>query len=245
MFVTKQQPKNKTNVVTDFRRCLICQKDLSDVLNNLTKRGLPRFQEAMLEHNDEVYERLRHDITDDDQFLLKKTVCHRGCRSEYTHKRHSDFQVKRQKLDTSVPDALSSRNIATVDYKTRCFLCKKERDKKGVRTLILISEQGREEHIHRRVKELADKELMIAVEAHCTTHKDMIAADFSYHRSYMSRFMLSKLPSDVKGNQNYDSAFVDLVNEIKEDVLKKRAVYYMTQVRDRYKEHQIYNGVLN
>ena len=52
---------------------------------------------------------------------------------------------------------------------------------------------------------------MDAVEAHCTTHKNMIAADFRYHHSFMSRFMLSKLPSDVEGNQNYDSAFVDLV----------------------------------
>ena len=81
VFVTKQHPKNKTNVMTDFSRCFICQKDSSDALNNLTKRGLPRFREAMLEHNDELYERLRHDITDDDQFLLKKQ-CHRGRRSE-------------------------------------------------------------------------------------------------------------------------------------------------------------------
>ena len=70
------------------------------------------------------------------------------------------------------------------------------------------------------MKELADKELMNAVEAHCPTHKDMIATDVRYHLSCMSRFMLSKLPSDVKGNQNYDSAFVDLVTEVKEDVLK-------------------------
>ena len=74
---------------------------------------------------------------------------------------------------------------------------------------------------------------MNAVEAHCTTHKDMIAADFMYHHSCMSRFMLSKLPADVEGNQNYDSTFVDLVTEIS---TKKRAVYYMTQVRDRYKD---------
>ena len=72
VFVTKQQPKNKTNVVTDFSRCLFCQKDSSDVLNNPAKRGLLRFRKAMLESNDGLYERLRHDITDDDQFLLKK-----------------------------------------------------------------------------------------------------------------------------------------------------------------------------
>ena len=126
----------------------------------------------MLEHNDEVYERLHHDITDDDQFLLKKTVCHHGCRSEYTHKRHSDFQLKRQKLDTSVPEASFSRNLASADYKTRCFPCKKERDKKGVQTLILLSEHGLEEHIHQRVKELADKELMNVVEAHSQQRHD-------------------------------------------------------------------------
>ena len=57
--------------------------------------------------------------------------------------------------------------------------------------------------------------------------------------------MLPKLPSDVEGNQNYDPPFVDLVTEIKKDVLEKRAVYYMTQVRDRYKELQIQHGVGN
>ena len=78
------------------------------------------------------------------------------------------------------------------------------------------------------IKELADKELMNAVTAHCTTHKDMIAADFMYNHSCMSRFMLSKLPADVEGNQNYDSTFVDLVTEISTE---KRAVYYMTSTR--------------
>ena len=126
--------------------------------------------------------------------------------------------------------------------KLAAFLYKTECDKKGVRTLILIAEHGREEHIHRRVKELADKELMNAVESYCTTHKDMIAADFMYHHSCMSRFMLSKLPADVEGNQNYDSTFVDLVTEMSTE---KRAVYYMKQVRDRYKELQIQHGVVN
>ena len=92
VFVTKQQPKNKTNVVTDFSRCLICQKNSSDVLNNLTKRGLSRFREAMLEHNDDVYERLRHDITDDDQFLLKKK-CAIADAGASTHTR--DIQISR------------------------------------------------------------------------------------------------------------------------------------------------------
>ena len=121
--------------------------------------------------------------------------------------------------------------------KIAAFLYKRECDEKGVRTLILISEHGSEEHIHRRVQELADKELMNAVEAHCTTHKDMIAADFMYHHSCMS-----ELPADIEGNQNYDSTFVDLVTEISTE---KRAVYYTTQVRDRYKELQIQHGVVN
>ena len=58
----------------------------------------------------------------------------------------------------------------------------------------------------------------------------------------MSRFMLTKLPADVEGHQNYDSTFVDLVTEISTE---KRAVYYMTQERDRYKELQFQHGVVN
>ena len=79
--------------MTDFSRCLICQKDSSEILNNLAKRGLPRFQEAMLEHNDEVNERLRHDITDDDQFLLKKKQCAIADARARTHTRY--IQISR------------------------------------------------------------------------------------------------------------------------------------------------------
>ena len=116
MFVTKQQAKNKTNVVTDFSRCLICQKYSSEILNNLTKRGLPRFREAMLEHNDEEYERLRHDIPDDDQFLLKKN----SVPSRMPDRVHTQETFK---FPGQVPKIRHKRsgNIATVDYKTRCF----------------------------------------------------------------------------------------------------------------------------
>ena len=67
------------------------------ILNNLTKRGLPRFREAMLEHNDEVYERLRHDITDDDQFLLKKKQCAIADARASTHTR--DIQISRSSAE--------------------------------------------------------------------------------------------------------------------------------------------------
>lgn len=88
VFCSDSQQRAQSSPSTDFTKCVICQKDSDDTLNNVTKRGVPRLIEAILDNKDHVYDRLCHDISEEDHFLSRKPVCHRSCRSDYTHKRH-------------------------------------------------------------------------------------------------------------------------------------------------------------
>ena len=138
-------PKGRVSHETDFRLCIICQTISDDDLNNLTKRGIDSFVNALQLRHDDVYDRPQHSIQDIDAFLERAPKCHRSCRSRYTHKRDLEMletkRVKRnndpeiQNTNTSVKPNRSS----PVCLKSHCFICKTERDSKGEMQLILVA----------------------------------------------------------------------------------------------------------
>ena len=82
--------KNKRTLSqeTHFTKCVICHaNDTADVLNSLTKRGIGTFKDALETRQDQVFERLQDTVHDEDKFMSMKPLCHRGCRSSYTHKK--------------------------------------------------------------------------------------------------------------------------------------------------------------
>ena len=69
---------------TDFSKCVICQaNDTTDVLNNLTKRGIGTFKDVLEKRQDQVFERLQGIVHDEDKFL---SICHRSYRVLYMMK---------------------------------------------------------------------------------------------------------------------------------------------------------------
>ena len=77
----RQQPSS------DYTKCLICQStEVSDKLSRLTEKGLGTFLKVMESQKDDVYSRLWPEVQDTSDFLAKNPMCHRSCRSQYTHK---------------------------------------------------------------------------------------------------------------------------------------------------------------
>lgn len=88
-------------VQTDFRKCIICQLDSGNHdLNYLTKNGIETFKNALRIRKDEVHDRMLSEVDNIDVFLEKKPLCHRNCRSRYTHKKELEkYTFKRMKME--------------------------------------------------------------------------------------------------------------------------------------------------
>lgn len=81
------EPKRRLSPETDFNLCIICQTQADIDLNNLTRRGMDTFVNALEWHHDDLYERLKDIIQHIDAFLEKALKCHRTYRRYYTHKK--------------------------------------------------------------------------------------------------------------------------------------------------------------
>ena len=186
--------KRTNPVETNYEVCIICQKTSSDQLNKLTARGLETFRYAMKQRKDSVFYRLHSEIGDQESFLSKSPVCHRSCRSVYTHKKELEtFVAKKAKLEGNPSTcSYSRRESLGIDYKTNCFICEKQRDSKGTWALVVIATKQRQEAVYLKAKLLDDDKMLMKIQGYGDEPADMIAADFRYHKSCMDIYMNRK-----------------------------------------------------
>ena len=242
---------------TDFSKCVICQSVGTDgYLNSLTRRGLGAFKNAMEMHQDEVYDRLRSVSMNDDRFLSMKPMCHRTRRSNYTHKKSIAQQaVKKSRIEDYNPETSSvacsviKHKRSMVDFNACCFICNKQRDSKGSWKLILVATKQKQNAMLKKANYLKDEDILIKIQGHAEVPVDMIAANFRYHKSCMNNFMNRRPPqSSISINLVHNDAFSKLVSEITNPLLKDRCGFYITQLRNRYREilqeHEVSNAKL-
>ena len=200
-------------------------------MNYLTKNGIETFKNALRITKDEVHDRMLSEVENIDVFLEKKPLCHRNCRSRYTHKKELEkYAFKRMKMEDEDETSLSASEMKTtsrsgqpIDFKTCCFLCNKKRDPKGNWQLTLVSTETRQQAIYEKAKYLNDEELLVKIQGHGNQAIDMIAADFRYHKSCMDNFMNKKLSVVIKENA-YDLAFSELASEISESLTSQHFI---------------------
>ena len=208
--------------------------------------------EIVLEIVQIVHDRTLSKVENIDVFLEKKPLCHRNCRSRYTHKKELEkYAFKRMKMEDEDETSLSASEMKTksrsgqpIDFKTCCFLCDKKRDPKGNWQLTLVSTETRQHAIHEKAKYLNDEELLVKIQGHGNQAIDMIAADFRYHKSCMDNFMNKKLSAVIKENA-YDLAFSDMASEISESLIKDQSAFYTTQLLKKYRGYLAKRGVQN
>ena len=88
-------------------------------------------------------------------------------------------------------------------------------------------------------KQISDESIFLTIQGHV---KDMIAADFRYHKSCMDKFRsrhgerAPTLVGDDAQNSMYDKAFSTLASEINDPIFKDRSTFYITELCDRYRE---------
>ncbi|KAG1674091.1 Multidrug resistance-associated protein 1 [Nymphon striatum] len=127
---------------TNYQQCIICQKTTLESLQSLTGYGALSY--AVSHRGDDAANRLIEDIQCKDTFLAKEPKYHSRCRNRYTNKKCVE-QKKRARIDSgdleeteALPpdDPLATRsNSVKLNFKKVCFVCEKERDKRGDRKL--------------------------------------------------------------------------------------------------------------
>ena len=140
------------------------------------------------------------------------------------------MEAKRIRTETGETSGSSRRTSrkGRIDFKSVCFICEKERDGKGNRSLISVTTIDRQRSIHKKAKELEDEIVLVKIMGHGDKCIDMIANNFCYHIWCMNRFMATrgKHEGDVSENlSEYDTSFLELVSEISDRLLKDKNAY--------------------
>lgn len=208
-----------------------CQEDGPDGLYKLTGNGYDSLRYAASHRADDVAKRLMDDLQVEDVFLSKEPKCHPKCRRLYTNKKTVEqmkrAQAKRDHAEIeehgeSSVKSITRSEVVKIDYKTVCFLCEKTRDKSGDRKLVLVATSTRQESIYRKAKYLDDAEVLRKIQGFGSNCMDLIAHDFRYHRTCLTKYMLQS--PDSKGDcstlpdDEYQCAFDLVVRDIEDRI---------------------------
>ena len=176
----------------------------------------------MLFKNEMIPFRVVFTLIFQDTFFSKNPLYHARCRNAYTNRKTVE-QKCRAKLkryeeeDSSQCGTAESSKVSTrsthapVQFKEECFVCRKTRDKKGDRKLILVSTTNRHNLICTKAKELKDNHMLQILQGFGESCADMVASDFRYHKSCLTSYMNRKLESTVKTPSAHDTGFMWLV----------------------------------
>lgn len=244
---------------TDYSRCLICQHVSETVpLQQLTPLGYPALLNAVTKRMDEVAFRLERDIIDEHNFMLHEPKMHAKCRNSYTNRKTVEQKIRNVKTTVNNCDeSSSSSNTAhmgtrssseqPIRYKHQCFICCKERDKKGEWKLLLITDLEGHKPIQQKARSLHDEVMLKRLHMFDSGSIDIVAADFRYHRSCMTTYMNKRITGAKQQAENdpYNDAFEKLISEIEAPLFLENKVFYITTLRNQYRTYLTEHGVSN
>ena len=218
---------------TDFEKCLICQTYKNDPLYKLTASGLDSFKSALNERRDDVYDRLCNFIQTEKTFLSRSPKCHKSCKSIYMLNRPDQIlMAKRQKVIARGTD--NSGEVS--DFQSSCLICGKCRDSKGVRDMSTVSTKARSDAIYEKANELQDEFVLHNITDTNHNQIDLAMNKFQYHIVCLRFFMQKNSPDSIDEPSSYDKAFLQLVNDINDSLLKQNAVYSLSKLTAQYRQ---------
>ena len=119
--------------------------------------------------------------------------------------------------------------------------CERERSTTGDRNLRFIEMQGRHKRVWGKAKALNDEATLHKIQGFGEEVCDMVACDLRYHDKCMDRYLNQRFLS-LKGKMTisetpYDQAFEKLIAEIDRGLTEENHIYYVTTLRNRYRDY--------
>ncbi|CAL4084195.1 unnamed protein product, partial [Meganyctiphanes norvegica] len=253
---------------TNFSLCIVCQDNTGEKLLNITERGFPTIQFAVLHRNDAIAKRLKVSVESQDMFLSFKPKVHITCR-RYANRKNilRKIQTAERKLERKGEEEIDSEpkiagekllqllrdkkqskesnetvliDISSVKFETNCFVCKNQIHKKAKRNLVFITKEKYNRLINKAV-ELHD-ENMLSI----TTSTEDPENKLQYHKYCLNHYFQKRVSTKVNyNNLPYDIAFTTLVKRIEEPLFIQGKAFDIIELRDEYKHYLSEQGVIS
>ena len=191
---------------TNFKVCIICQKEKKTTVQNVT--SVTALQTAIEKRQDTVAKRLQPVLTPD---ILEhqKMVWHGECRRRYTLKKSCELAEKRRVvvLNTHIQDSETNSSLLsghmtrshrdTFDYMTQCIICEKPFTKRKKASIAMTESRG--QSLKRKAEELNDQHMLDKIQAYPGATVDLVAIDVRYHipciNAYINKRPIAKATS--------------------------------------------------
>lgn len=241
--------KKRTDISTDYTKCIICQSKSSKPTYNVTTTE--RLGQAMEARKDDVWRRLHADMKTDDQPWLDvyRPKWHEKCRNWYTNERSFKLAEKKrlgENIEHSNVSTCSTSKPTTVlqptprtrtetqlfDAKRACVICNK-RWMKQKEPNCKVSTEMSQKAIIQKARDLHRDDILLRLigQGH-----DMIANDISYHLSCMNAFRATRIPTAGQFQTNlHDVAFTRLIDQVDDMLFAEAQGFFIKSLRDRYR----------
>jgi hypothetical protein len=230
---------------TDISKCIICQTQEFEKgpLNNVTNLGYDSLLFAVENRQDDVAHRLDSTIRPKEEFIQRKLQWHKQCRNNYTHKKTVAQHMTRKRPATcssSAGDSSAKKRETTSkpNHNAECFICDKTRSNLGDRSLRLVSTRERQVSVWQKAQQLQDDNMLTKIDGFGDNCIDMTISGFQYHLACMNNYLTIRTSTGANNDDTtqLEQSFHSLVCEINAGLFENDNVYYVTALRDRYRE---------
>ena len=237
--LSSKRPRLSSN----YDKCIKCQTvKKNEKLQNGTESSVNKFIQYAKQRNDDISRRISPDLKNN-TFLIQNVKWHKSCYSTYTSNENVKYNASTHDamvLQPSTSVTLRSSVMAT-NWKL-CMVCQQVKCK-GERDLTHVANLQVYDTLMNAAQCRNDKTMMMRIRG-----EDLVAMEAKYHRGCYRRYTAAASSSKSKeGDKSiqveYDSAFLKLINEIEQKLVKEGRAYDMATLLCMYKRHLTDSGM--
>ena len=238
--LSSKRPRLSSN----YDKCIKCQTvKKNEKLQNGMESSVNKFIECAKQRNDDIFIRISPDLKNN-TFLIENVKWHKSCYSTYTSNENVKYHASTQH------DALASQPSTSVTLRSSvmatnwklCMVCQQVKCK-GERDLTQVANLQVYDTLMNAAKCRNDETMMMRIRG-----EDLVAMEAKYHRGCYRRYTAAASSSKSNGSDNniqveYGSAFLKLINEIEQKLVKEGRAYDMATLLCMYKRHLTDSGM--
>uniref|UniRef100_A0A8C4QBZ0 Pseudouridylate synthase RPUSD2 n=1 Tax=Eptatretus burgeri TaxID=7764 RepID=A0A8C4QBZ0_EPTBU len=243
---------------TDFTECIICQKLAKEDLQRVTAGGLPAITYAVSKMPDDTASRLRDELSYGvEAFLQRSPQYHPRCIDAYINKKTVAQKTKSltelnadeagSSTDSGPPWRILRQSTDTIDFKSTCLICEKQRDRKGNHKFSFSETSDGQHSIWEKARELEDSVMLHRIQGDGEQCIDMEAQEFRYHESCIKTYLKRSVTqqqseASILSNDGLKWLITYIDDELSRD---KNTIIFLSVLHSKYRDWLLENDMLN
>ena len=229
---------------SNYGKCIKCQTvKKNEKLQNGKESSVNKFIECAKQRDDEIFRRISTDL-ENNTFLVQNVKWHKSCYSTYTSNENVKYHASTQHdpLVSQPSTSVTLRSSVMATNWNLCMVCQQVKCK-GERDLTQVANLQVYDTLMNAAKCRNDETMMMRIRG-----EDLVATEAKYHRGCYRRYTAAASSSKFTGGDKsiqaeYDSAFLKLINEIEQKLVKEGRAYDMATLSSMYKRHLADSGM--